>query len=167
MKEGHVLKPLIKEAALILVLAVAVALIVNALRARGLDLLAPEPSAVSTGAALDRREISLEDAVRRHADQSAVFADARPAGDYAAGHIQGALSLPDQEFDSWAEEFIAATEPDTVIITYCEGAQCLLSKSLAEKLIDLGYVHTRYLVDGWGRWKANRLPVAKGDEKGN
>ena len=159
------LKPLIKEAALILVLAVAVALIVNTLRARGLDLLAPEPSAVSTGAALDQREISLEDAVRRHADQSAIFADARSAEDYAAGHIQGALSLPDQEFDSWAEEFIAATEPDTVVITYCEGTQCLLSKSLAEKLIDLGYVNTHYLVDGWGRWKANRLPVGIGDEK--
>ncbi|MGE5258338.1 MAG: rhodanese-like domain-containing protein [Hyphomicrobiales bacterium] len=161
------LKPLIKEAALILSLAVAVALTVNALRARGIDWLAPVPPAAETAAASDRREIPLEEAVRWHAEKSAIFADARPAADYAAGHIQGALSLPDQEFDTWVEDFIAATDPETVIITYCEGAQCLLSKSLAEKLIDLGYVNTRYLIDGWGRWKANRLPVGKGNEKGN
>lgn len=167
MGDGHVLKPLIKEAALILSLALAIALIVNALRARGLDLLAPGPPAAGTDAAIDPREIPLEDAVRRHAEKSAIFADARPAADYASGHIQGALSLPDQEFDSWIEEFIAATEPETVIITYCEGTQCLLSKSLAEKLVDLGYLNARYLVDGWGRWKAGRLPVGKGVEKGN
>ncbi len=161
------LKPLVKEAALIVSLAVAVALIVNGLRARGLDLLAPGPPAAGTDAALDHREISLEDAVRRHAEKSAIFADARPTADYTAGHIQGALSLPDQELDAWVEGFIAATEPETVIITYCEGGQCLSSKSLAEKLIDLGYVNTRYLVDGWGRWKANQLPIEKGTEKGS
>jgi rhodanese-related sulfurtransferase len=167
MGEGQVLKPLIKEAALILSLAVAIALIVNALRARGLDVLATRPPAAETEAALHQREISLEDAVRRHTEKSAIFADARPTPDYAAGHIQGALSLPDQEFDSWVEAFVAATELETVIITYCEGVQCLLSKSLAEKLIDLGYVNTRILVDGWGQWKANRLPVGKGGEKEN
>jgi rhodanese-related sulfurtransferase len=167
MGDGRVFKPLIKETVLILSLAVAAALTVNALRAKGLDWLAPAPPAVETAAAADRHEIPLEEAVRRHAEKSAVFADARPAADYAAGHIQGALSLPDQEFDTWAENFIAATDPETVIITYCEGAHCLLSKSLAEKLIDLGYVNTRYLIDGWGRWKANRLPIGKGDEKGN
>jgi rhodanese-related sulfurtransferase len=167
MGDGHVLKSLIKEAALILFLVLAVALIVNSLRARGLDLLAPGPPAAGTDAANDHRKISLEEAVRRHAEKSAIFADARPPADYAAGHIQGALSLPDQEFDSWVEHFIAATDPETVIITYCEGAQCLLSKSLAEKLVDLGYTHTRYLVDGWGRWKADRLPVETGAEKGS
>lgn len=161
------LKPLIKEAALILFLAVAIALIVNALRARGLDVLATRPPAAETEAAINQREISLEDAVRRHTEKSAIFADARSTADYAAGHIQRALSLPDQEFDSWVEEFIAATELETVIITYCEGTQCLLSISLAEKLIDLGYVNTRILVDGWGRWKANRLPVEIGAEKEN
>jgi rhodanese-related sulfurtransferase len=162
-----VLKPLIKEAALILSLAVAVALIVNALRARGLDVLGPGPPAAGADAGVDPREISLEEAALRHAERSAVFADARPAADYAAGHIQDALSLPDQDFDSWVEKFIAATDPETVIIAYCEGAQCLSSRSLAEKLIDLGYVNTRVLVDGWGRWQAGRLPVETGAEKGS
>ena len=161
------LKPLIKEAVLILSVAVAVALSVNGLRARGLDLFASGPPPAGTDASRDPREISLEDAVRRHAEKSVIFADARSAADYAAGHIQGALSLPDQEWDAWIEGFIAATDPEAVIITYCEGSQCLLSKSLAEKLIDLGYVNTRYLVDGWGRWKANRLPVETGAEKGS
>jgi rhodanese-related sulfurtransferase len=162
MRKFQMLKPMIREAALILTVAVAVALIVNALRARGLVLLAPGLPAAGTDAAPDRHEISLADAVRRHTEKSAIFADARPAADYAAGHIPGALSLPAEEWKAWAAGFIAATEPETVIITYCEGAQCLLSKSLAEKLIDLGYVNTRYLADGWGQWKANRLPVEKG-----
>jgi rhodanese-related sulfurtransferase len=158
-----VLKSSIQEACLILALALGAALLVNGLRSDGLSLFAPgAPISSGSVSGPSEREISLDEAMRRHSDQSAIFADARSAADFEAGHIQGALSLPDHEFDAWIEAFIAGTEPETVIITYCEGFQCVLSKSLADKLIDLGFVNTRYLSDGWGRWKERKLPMGAG-----
>ncbi|MCU0564267.1 MAG: rhodanese-like domain-containing protein [Desulfobacterales bacterium] len=49
-----------------------------------------------------------------------------------------------------------------VIVAYCEGSRCELSKSLVEKLAALGYANARYLPDGWGRWKAKGLPAETG-----
>jgi rhodanese-related sulfurtransferase len=160
MRNHHRRTPSILREALLLVLAAGgLALLANAWRPDGLNLFTAPPAAGELPA--DALQIPLEEAARRHADASAVFVDARPAADFAAGRIRGALSGPEQEFDRWIEGFIAATEPETVIVAYCEGSRCELSKSLAEKLADLGYANARYLPDGWGRWKANGLPVEK------
>ena len=155
--------PIVRQAALLILIATGLALGVNAWHPRGLDLLATPPSGA---ASTDPLQISLEEAAGHHAARTAVFVDARSPADYAAGHIQGAVSGPDQEFDRWIEGFIAATEPDTVIVAYCEGAQCELSHSLVTKLTDLGYTNARYVVDGWGRWKAQGLPVETGMPSG-
>jgi rhodanese-related sulfurtransferase len=158
-----VFKSSVKEALMILVLSLATAMLVNGLRPNGLDLFAPvAPTASGSTPTQTDREISIEEAIRRHADQSAIFVDARSAVDYEAGHIQSALNLPDQDIDAWIEAFIAQTNPEALIIAYCEGPQCALSKSLVDKLIDLGFVNARYLVDGWGQWKERRLPTGRG-----
>ena len=154
--------PLLKEAALLVALAAGIGLLVNAWHPRGLSLLT---GPVTREESADPLQISLEEAGRRHAEGAAVFVDARPAADYVAGHIRGAVSGPDPEFDRWIEGFIAATEPETVIVAYCEGAQCELSRSLVTKLVELGYSNARYLPDGWGRWKAGGLPVEAGQPR--
>ncbi len=151
---------ILREALLLLLAACGLALLANAWHPGGLDLFIAPPATGELPA--DPLQISLEEAARRHADGSAVFVDARSPADYAAGHIRGAVSGPDQEFDRWIEGFIAATEPETVIVAYCEGSRCELSKSIAEKLADLGYANARYLPDGWGRWKAKGLPTETG-----
>jgi rhodanese-related sulfurtransferase len=158
------MKSVLREAALLIIVAAGLALGVNAWHPGGLSLFTAPAAAGDTSA--DPLQISLAEAARRHADGSAVFVDARSPADYAAGHIRGAASGPDQEFDRWIEGFIAATEPETVIVVYCDGAQCVLSKSLTEKLADLGYANARYLPDGWGRWKSGRLPIETGKPGG-
>lgn len=160
----HRKRPILREAALLIAAAVGIALLANAWRPDGLSLFTAPPAAGEISD--DALQIPLEEAVRRHAEGSAVFVDARAAADFAAGHIRGALSGPDQEFDRWIEGFIAAVEPDAVIVAYCEGAQCALSHSLVEKLRELGYGNARYVVDGWGRWKAKGLPTETGKAGG-
>jgi rhodanese-related sulfurtransferase len=157
-KSSHRIERIAREAALLVALATGLALLANVWHPRGLSLLAPPAEGESAG---DPLQMSFEEAARRHAERSAVFVDARSAADYAAGHIPGALNGPDSEFDRWIEGFIAATDPETVIVAYCEGAGCELSRSLVEKLRDLGYAEARYVVDGWGRWKAKGLTVEK------
>jgi len=163
MRKDDRIRPIVREAALLIVLATGLGLLMNAWHPRGLSLLTPP--ATGEGSA-DPLEISLEEAARRHVDGSAVFVDARSTADYAAGPIGGALSGPGQEFAPLIEGYNAATEPETVIVAYCEGAQCELSRSLVTKLIDLGYAQARYVVDGWGRWKAQGLPTETGTPGG-
>jgi rhodanese-related sulfurtransferase len=106
--------------------------------------------------------ISIDEAIDRFKQQSAVFADARPLETFLQGHIEGAIHLDPSEFDTWSEPLIERTPLETNIITYCEGEHCSLSAELAEKLTWLGYEHVFYLKDGWGQWKRLRLPVGQG-----
>ncbi len=153
----------LREALLIATAAIALAFTVNALRPDGLDLAGGGPQKISGNAvAAGGHEITIEEARQAHAQGSAVFADARSAADYAAGHIEGAISLPEHDLEAWVEGFIARTDPATVIITYCDGGECPLARALAEKLVELGYANTRFLSDGWGKWKERGLPTAQG-----
>jgi len=111
----------------------------------------------------DRLEISFEEAEKLFMDKSALFIDARSMDDYANGHILGARSLPWHDVD---QRFIEVTEdisPDTLIITYCDGATCELSCDLALFLLDMGFNNVRVLPNGWGVWTKGHLPVEKGN----
>jgi rhodanese-related sulfurtransferase len=90
---------------------------------------------------------------------TALFADARPAEAYRAGHIRGAMNLDPNEFDTWSENFFSQFPADTLIIAYCDGERCPLSTELAEKLIALGYEKVLVLKNGWSLWNAAHLPT--------
>ncbi len=105
------------------------------------------------------KEISLDAAREMFAKGTALFADARPAVAYEAGHIRKALNLEPAALDEWAPTLIANYALDQPIVAYCEGAQCQLSRELAERLTWLGYEKVYYLGDGWGQWQKHGLPV--------
>ena len=111
----------------------------------------------------DRMDISFEEAEKLFMGKSALFIDARSMDEYLKGHIPSARSLSWHDVD---RRFIEVTEdisPDTLIITYCEGANCELSCDLALFLLDMGFSNVRVLLDGWTEWKKGRLPVEKGN----
>ena len=103
--------------------------------------------------------IAIEQAQELFEEGHALFADARPAIAYEAGHIQGALNLEPDDFEAWASHLLDNYPLDKTIITYCEGPRCNLSHELAERLVWLGFENVYYLIDGWGQWKAHGLPV--------
>lgn len=163
------IKAFIKEVLIISIIAVSLALIVNSLRTQGLPLFesAPQPLMQTNGnSAADSvmiREISIEAAIAGFKTGRFLFADARSEGEYKSGHIRGALSLPEGEFDEWIGPFLDTTDPEANVITYCEGYYCPQAKKLAEKLILAGFQNVYYLPDGWGNWNKNRMPVETGD----
>jgi len=111
----------------------------------------------------DRLDISFEKAKKLFMEKSALFIDARSMDDYVKGHILGARSLSWHDVD---RRFIEVTEdisPDTLIITYCDGATCELSCDLASFLLDMGFNNVRVLLDGWTLWTKGHLPVEKGN----
>ena len=111
----------------------------------------------------NRLEISFEKAEKLFREKSAVFVDARSMDDYVKGHILGARSLPWHDVERRFLEVTDDISPDTLIITYCEGAACSLSWDLALFLIDMGFNNVRVLHNGWTLWLESRLPVKKGN----
>lgn len=103
--------------------------------------------------------IAIDRARELFVNGQALFADARPVFAYDAGHIKGAVNLDPTSMDQWATKIIDNYPIDRPIITYCEGAQCTLSHELAEQLTSFGYEEVYYMIDGWGQWKAQGLPV--------
>jgi rhodanese-related sulfurtransferase len=147
----------------LLILSTAAALAVNAVRTDRLPLIGDfSVAARVTTATGERMDISLEEAEKLFFTQAAVFIDARPAEDYAQGHIQAARSLPWQEMDLNFMTVTADIDLSAPIVTYCDGETCELSHDLALFLRDAGFANTRVLVNGWTIWQQAGLPVGSG-----
>jgi 3-mercaptopyruvate sulfurtransferase SseA len=158
----------IPQGSAILVLACAIALSVNQLRPGGLPLVADwTPQAQLKLESGDSLEISLDEAGMLFFDRSALFLDARSSDQFAEGHIEGAVNLPWDEFDHHFAPVMAGISPETLLVTYCDGESCGLSKELAMALLAKGYTNVRVLVNGWTLWQEKRLPVETNDDSPN
>ena len=147
----------------ILLLAAFLGLSVNQLRPGKLALVADwSPKAQLTLESGDSMEISPDQAEELFHTQVGVFLDARSPELYAEGHIQGAFNLPWDEFENRFTDAMVDIPPETLIITYCDGETCNLSKELALALFDKGYANARVLVNGWTVWRERSLPVETG-----
>lgn len=79
--------------------------------------------------------------------------DARPKrAKYDKGHIPGAVSIPDTEFDKHVDKLPA--DKTTLVIYYCEGVTCKLSHKSAKKAEALGYTNVKVYADGFPGWMA-------------
>jgi rhodanese-related sulfurtransferase/DNA-binding transcriptional ArsR family regulator len=84
--------------------------------------------------------------------------DTRPADEYAAGHLPGALNLPPEALETCLAEF----DPGQEIVAYCRGPYCVLSFEAVAELRKRGF-KVRRLEDGLPEWKAAGLPVERTD----
>jgi rhodanese-related sulfurtransferase len=155
-------KQAFKEAVVLILVAVGMALAVYMLRP---DKIGNVPAAVNDVAGGQFpaenafQEISIDEAARLFTEKSAVFADARHQADFDAGHIKGAVNLYAANQDAWLSDFLASTDPATVVVAYCDGEDCHLAPQLAEILSFSGFDQVRYLKNGWTRWREAGLPV--------
>jgi len=80
--------------------------------------------------------------------------DVRPAQEYAAGHLPGAINIPPADL----EKHLQAMDPNQEVVAYCRGAHCILSFEAVEKLREKGLKANR-LEDGFPEWKSAGYPV--------
>lgn len=99
--------------------------------------------------------VSPRDLVRRLEDPGTLVIDVRPAEEYAAGHIPGALSVPLGELQGR----IAQLPPAAEIVAYCRGPYCVLAPEAIEILRRAG-LQARRLQEGFPEWRLAGLPVA-------
>lgn len=81
-----------------------------------------------------------------------VIVDSRPkARKYDKGHIPGAISIPDSQFDQFKNQLPA--DKTTPLYFYCGGLKCKLSPNSATKAIALGYTKVYIVPEGYPGWK--------------
>jgi rhodanese-related sulfurtransferase/biotin operon repressor len=82
--------------------------------------------------------------------------DVRPAAEYAAGHIPGALNITVDKL----ETFLSRLPKRKEVVAYCRGPYCLMSFEAVEKLRKRGW-RARRLENGLPEWRAAGLPVVR------
>lgn len=79
--------------------------------------------------------------------------DSRPKErKYDLGHIPGAISVPDSQFDKLAAQLLPADKA-AALYFYCEGLSCKLSNDSAQKAIKLGYSNVKVVPEGYPAWE--------------
>ena len=88
-----------------------------------------------------------------------VVLDVRPADEFAAGHLEGAVSIPLAELADRLNEIPA----DAEVVAYCRGRYCVLSHAAVRLLVANG-VSARLAEDGIAEWLADRIELRSGEE---
>jgi len=80
--------------------------------------------------------------------------DVRPADEFAAGHVPGAVNIPIHELEKRLGELPKRKE----IVAYCRGTYCLMSFD-AVQLLRMKGLKARRLENGLPEWRLSGLPV--------
>lgn len=96
--------------------------------------------------AIDREELRA-----RLARGDVVLVDVRPVEEFAAGHIDGARSIPLGELERRIGELPEGVE----IVAYCRGPFCAYAHEAVRSLRASGRP-ARRLEDGWPEWKLSK-----------
>ena len=109
----------------------------------------------------DAEAVPMAELLRRARSKQVVILDTRPASEYVAGHIPGAISVPVDELKQRLQKLTKSNE----YVAYCRGPYCVYADRAVELLKANGR-RARRLLDGFPEWRAAGLPVARGVEPG-
>lgn len=134
--------------------------LVRLLRAIALRRLADVERLVRTylGGRDELEPVGRKDLLERVRSGSVVVVDVRPAEEYRAAHIPGAVSVPLKDLPRRLRQLPVRKE----IVAYCRGPYCLMAFDAVRLLRNRGR-RARRLVDGFPEWRAAGLPVETGE----
>ena len=103
--------------------------------------------------------VSREDLAARIAEGSVTVLDVRPADEFAAGHIPGALNTTLAEI----EQIVPTLDQAAEIVAYCRGPYCIYAHQAVAALRKHGF-NARRLDGGLPEWREDGLPVLVGTQ---
>jgi DNA-binding transcriptional ArsR family regulator/rhodanese-related sulfurtransferase len=109
----------------------------------------------------DAELVHMEELLKRARSRRVVILDTRPASEYIAGHIAGAISVPVGELQRRLQELTK----DKEYVAYCRGPYCVYADRAVELLRAKGRC-ARRMRDGFPEWRAAGLPVISGLQPG-
>lgn len=111
----------------------------------------------------DRRhefeQVTAEGLQVRLKEGDAILIDARPAVEYQAGHLPGALSMP----LAAVAQALGSLPDDKQIVAYCRGPHCVLADDVLTALSEKGYRVAR-LEEGLTEWEMAGYEVIRPGE---
>jgi rhodanese-related sulfurtransferase len=107
----------------------------------------------------DLEPVDREQLLAKVRDGAVMVLDVRPAEEYRAGHLPGALSVPLKDL----ERRLSELPHDREIVAYCRGPYCVLAIEAVEILRSRGFAAFR-LEDGVSDWQARGFPVDVNNE---
>jgi rhodanese-related sulfurtransferase len=111
-------------------------------------------TAAYLGSRDELQPVTREELTRRLQNGDLVVLDVRPASEYAAGHLPGAVSIPVGEL----RRRLAELPADREIVAYCRGPYCAFAHEAVAMLRQEGF-SARRLEDGLPEWQAAGLAV--------
>jgi len=99
--------------------------------------------------------IGAQELLQRLQEGSVTVIDTRPAEEFTASHLPGAINLPFWEIDPER----LPMDRDSEIVAYCRGPYCILSFEATAILRGLGFKVRRY-ADGFPDWKARGFALS-------
>ena len=105
----------------------------------------------------DAEAVAIEDLLRRARSKDIVILDTRPANEYAAGHIAGAVSVPVDQL----QRQLKALPRNKDYVAYCRGPYCVYADRAVELLRASGRRAHR-LLEGFPEWRLAGYPVESG-----
>lgn len=106
----------------------------------------------------DLEPVSTDELLERAEQGLVTVLDVRPAAEYAAGHLPGAINIPIAELPERLRNLPKKRE----VIAYCRGPYCLLAVDAVVLLREQGF-KARRLADGYPEWAAAGLPKVSGE----
>ena len=108
----------------------------------------------------DRAEaepVPMGELMKRARSKQVVILDTRPASEYIAGHIAGAISVPVDDLQRRLKKLTKNKE----YVAYCRGPYCVYADRAVEILRRNGR-RARRLLEGFPEWRAAGLPISSG-----
>ena len=102
----------------------------------------------------DPEPVEMQELLKRARTKNVVILDARPAREYAAGHIAGAVSVPIDGLQRRLRELPRSK----AYVAYCRGPYCVYADR-AVALLRASGRRAQRLVAGFPEWKAAGLPI--------
>ena len=102
--------------------------------------------------------VSMRELLERARSNDVIVLDARPANEYQAGHIAGAISVPIDEL----HKRLRSLPTDKEYVAYCRGPYCVYAERAVE-LLRKSRRRARRLVEGFPEWRAAGFPIGQVD----
>jgi rhodanese-related sulfurtransferase len=109
----------------------------------------------------DAEAVEMGELLKRARSKEVLILDTRPANEFAAGHIPGAISVPVNDLQKRLRELPKSRE----YVAYCRGPYCVYADRAVDFLRSRGR-RARRLREGFPEWRAAGFPVEVGAAAG-
>src|SRR5207249_624892 len=109
----------------------------------------------------DADAVPMAELLKRARSHRVIILDTRPASEYVAGHIAGAISVPVDEL----QRRLRQLPKDNEYVAYCRGPYCVYADHAVDILRSKGR-RARRLLEGFPEWRGAGFPVQTGLEQG-